>query len=160
MKINLKFIDYLITSSGHLKILASDWAIEMITFVDCPGHDKAPNVITAQAVNQLTEYFAGQRRTFDLPLAAKGTTFQQHVWQLLRDIPYGQTASYSDIAQRLGKPKAVRAVGAANGRNPISIIVPCHRVIGADGSLTGYAGGLARKSQLLNLENPTQKIIA
>src|SRR4051794_32411058 len=94
---------------------------------------------------QLAAYFAGARMRFDLPLAMAGTMFQQRVWQALRAIPFGTTLSYGELARRIGSPGAVRAVGAANGRNPISVIVPCHRVIGGDGSLTGYAGGLPRK---------------
>jgi methylated-DNA-[protein]-cysteine S-methyltransferase len=100
-------------------------------------------------VRQLTEYFAGTRRDFDLPLRFQGTTFQTRVWRELTVIPYGQTWSYGQLAQRIDKPSASRAVGLANGRNPISILVPCHRVIGADGSLTGYGGGLERKRWLL-----------
>jgi methylated-DNA-[protein]-cysteine S-methyltransferase len=98
---------------------------------------------------QLSEYFAGSRRTFDLPLRLEGTAFQQRVWHELTEIPYGETWSYGQLAARIGKPSASRAVGLANGRNPISILVPCHRVIGADGSLTGYGGGLERKQWLL-----------
>ena len=111
---------------------------------------------------QLNEYFSGQRTTFDLPLTFQGTPFQQQVWQALLTIPYGETRSYSDIAHQIGNPKAVRAVGAANGRNPISIIAPCHRVIGRSGELTGFAGGIAAKAKLLqlemggNLKQPTQ----
>jgi methylated-DNA-[protein]-cysteine S-methyltransferase len=101
------------------------------------------------AVRQLTEYFAGTRREFDLPLRLQGTTFQTRVWRELTEIPYGQTWSYGELAKRINKPGASRAVGLANGRNPISILVPCHRVIGADGSLTGYGGGLERKRWLL-----------
>lgn len=101
------------------------------------------------ATRQLAEYFAGQRRHFDLPLALRGTAFQERVWQALTEIPYGATWSYGRLAERIGNPRAVRAVGLANGRNPISILVPCHRVIGADGSLTGYGGGLERKQWLL-----------
>lgn len=102
---------------------------------------------------QLTEYFAGQRTQFDVPLdLTYGTAFQQSVWQALLAIPQGGTASYGEVSARIGKPAAVRAVGAAVGRNPVSIIVPCHRVMGADGSLTGYAGGLDRKTALLRLE--------
>lgn len=109
-------------------------------------------VLTMTAL-QLTQYFAGQRRTFDVPLASDaGTAFQQAVWQALQDIPFGSTCSYGELAARIGQPAAVRAVGAAVGRNPLSIIVPCHRVIGASGSLTGYAGGLPRKTALLKLE--------
>jgi methylated-DNA-[protein]-cysteine S-methyltransferase len=103
----------------------------------------------AATVVQLNEYFNGGRREFDLPLYFEGTTFQRRVWQELTEIPYGETWSYGQLARRIGKPSASRAVGLANGRNPISILVPCHRVIGADGSLTGYGGGLERKRWLL-----------
>ena len=101
------------------------------------------------AVRQLTEYFAGTRRVFDLPLCPQGTDFQRRVWRELTEIPYGETRSYGELAKRIDSPSASRAVGLANGRNPISILVPCHRVIGADGSLTGYGGGLDRKRWLL-----------
>lgn len=104
------------------------------------------------AAAQLAEYFAGERRDFDLVLRAEGREFQQRVWAALCDIPYGETISYGELARRVGDPGAARAVGAANGQNPISIVVPCHRVIGADGSLTGYGGGLDRKRHLLDLE--------
>jgi methylated-DNA-[protein]-cysteine S-methyltransferase len=113
----------------------------------------ADHPVLRQAMQQLTDYFAGQRTQFDLPLdLTGGTAFQQSVWQALLAIPPGATASYGQISSRIGKPAAVRAVGAAVGRNPVSIIVPCHRVVGADGSLTGYAGGLDRKTALLALE--------
>jgi len=102
---------------------------------------------------QLREYFDGKRRDFDIPLDVEGTEFQMKVWNALTKIPFGRTASYADIARKIGKPKAMRAVGMANGRNPVSIVVPCHRVIGADGSLTGYGGGLDRKKILLDLES-------
>lgn len=102
--------------------------------------------------SQLEAYFAGVRTDFDVPLAAAGTRFQTEVWSALRDIPYGQTISYGELARRIGHPNASRAVGLANGRNPIAVIVPCHRVIGANGSLTGYGGGLGRKQVLLSLE--------
>ncbi|HJO03374.1 MAG TPA: methylated-DNA--[protein]-cysteine S-methyltransferase [Acidobacteriota bacterium] len=101
---------------------------------------------------QLAEYFAGERRTFSLPLALQGSVFQQRVWEQLQRIDYGATISYGELARRIGDPKAARAVGLANGANPIAIIIPCHRVIGSDGSLTGYGGGLERKRQLLELE--------
>lgn len=104
------------------------------------------------AIAQLGEYFAGCRRAFDLPLAPRGTDFQRRVWNALREIPYGRTISYSELARRIGKPGASRAVGLANGANPLPIVVPCHRVIGADGSLTGFGGGLPIKRQLLVLE--------
>ena len=113
---------------------------------------RPPPAYFDQAMQQLREYFEGTRRAFDLPLAPPGTAFQQQVWQALQRIPYGQTTTYQDLAERLGKPRAARAVGTANGRNPIAIIVPCHRVIGRDGRLRGYAGGLPIKQQLLQHE--------
>lgn len=103
-------------------------------------------------VEQLAAYFAGTRKSFDVELNASGTPFQQRVWNALQDIPYGETISYGELARRIGKSKAVRAVGRANGANPIAVIVPCHRVIGANGTLTGYGGGLDRKAKLLALE--------
>ncbi|WP_194436877.1 methylated-DNA--[protein]-cysteine S-methyltransferase [Vibrio fluminensis] len=106
-----------------------------------------------EAKTQLDEYFAGIRNQFDLPLAAQGTAFQTQVWQALTTIPFGETWSYQQLADAIDNPKAVRAVGLANGKNPISIIVPCHRVIGKSGKLTGYAGGVERKAALLKLEN-------
>ena len=105
-----------------------------------------------QAVMQLQEYFAAKRQRFELPIDVQGTEFQKQVWQALTLIPYGKTSSYSQIAESIGNPKAVRAVGAANGKNPVSIVVPCHRVIGSNGKLTGYAGGTERKARLLKLE--------
>jgi methylated-DNA-[protein]-cysteine S-methyltransferase len=107
---------------------------------------------TAEVRRQLTEYFAGDRREFDLTLAPVGTPFERSVWDELRKIPFGETRSYGEIAQALGRPGAARAVGRANGANPIPIVVPCHRVIGSDGSLTGFGGGLDAKSRLLELE--------
>ncbi len=101
---------------------------------------------------QLTEYFSGTRREFDLPLQPKGTPFREKVWAALRAVPYGETITYGQLAQRIGSPKAVRAVGQANHDNPIPILIPCHRVVGADGALTGYAGGVEMKRQLLDLE--------
>ncbi|NET31522.1 MAG: methylated-DNA--[protein]-cysteine S-methyltransferase [Cyanothece sp. SIO1E1] len=106
-----------------------------------------------EAKQQLTAYFAGSLTTFELPLQLQGTPFQQQVWAALKTIPYGITLSYGELAQQIGKPNASRAVGLANGRNPVSIIVPCHRVIGANGKLTGYGGGIERKQWLLNHEH-------
>ena len=123
-----------------------------------PTDDDHP--VLKHAVKQLEEYFDGTRNTFDLPLdLSHGTTFQQSVWQALLAIAPGSTASYGEISARIGNPAAVRAVGAAVGRNPVSIIVPCHRVMGADGSLTGYAGGLDRKTALLTLEGVLEETI-
>jgi methylated-DNA-[protein]-cysteine S-methyltransferase len=105
-----------------------------------------------ETLQQLRQYFAGKRQQFELPISPQGTPFQERVWQELRKIPYGETVSYGTIAQRIGKPKACRAVGMANSKNPIPIIIPCHRIIGKDGSLTGFGGGLPVKKQLLELE--------
>ena len=113
---------------------------------------EADRGLLKEPVKQLTAYFAGKLRAFDIPLAPKGTPFQSQVWRALCDIPYGETTSYGELAQRIGNPKAVRAVGLANGSNPISIIIPCHRVIGSNGSLVGYGGGLPIKQALLSLE--------
>ena len=119
--------------------------------------DDAGGVLAA-ARAQLAAYFAGELTAFDLPLAPRGTPFQERVWGALRDIPYGETISYAELARRVGRPGASRAVGAANGRNPISIIVPCHRVIGADGTLTGYGWGIERKRYLLELESGASRL--
>jgi methylated-DNA-[protein]-cysteine S-methyltransferase len=110
-----------------------------------------------QVRRQLDEYFAGTRTRFELPLAPAGNEFQRQVWRLLTEIPFGETRSYGDLARQLGDVSLAQAVGAANGRNPVSVIVPCHRVVGADGSLTGYAGGLDRKRFLLDLEEPAER---
>ena len=120
---------------------------------DCQQTTEIPQTLKA-AVSQLTEYFEGHRRDFSLKLDPKGTSFQKKVWKSLLDIPYGQTRSYMSLAKELGDVKAIRAVAAANGKNPLWIVIPCHRVIGSDGSLTGYAGGLHRKKWLLNHESP------
>lgn len=117
-----------------------------------PTWSSDPCLLLSQARTELEEYFAGTRTTFDLPLDPAGTPFQISTWLALRDIPYAHTINYGQLAARIGNAKASRAVGLANGRNPISIVVPCHRVIGANGSLTGYGGGLPRKQLLLDLE--------
>jgi methylated-DNA-[protein]-cysteine S-methyltransferase len=113
-----------------------------------------------EALRQLREYFAGARTDFDLPLAPEGTEFQRGVWQRLQEIPYGQTISYGELARRIGNPQASRAVGAANGQNPIPIVIPCHRVIGANGKLTGFGGGLPVKEALLALEAKQLRLAA
>lgn len=125
--------------SRHPARIGADWQ---------PGR----NAILEESMRQLGEYFAGDRRAFDLPLAPHGTEFQRDVWWRLAEIPFGQTISYAQLAARVGKPTATRAVGAANGRNPLPIVLPCHRVIGANGSLTGFGGGLPTKQFLLRLE--------
>lgn len=143
---------------GHLTLTATDTALTGIRFGDAPrlsekqhGPD-ATNPLLRQAVRELEEYFAGQRHAFTLPLAPAGTLFQQAVWEALRTIPCGETRSYAQIAAQIGRPKACRAVGMANNRNPLPIVVPCHRVVGSTGALTGYAGGLGVKQLLLDLE--------
>lgn len=134
--------------------LAGLWFEGQRHLPDSSGWPHAPeHPVLREAAAQLRDYFAGRRTQFDLPLDLQsGTAFQQSVWQALLAIPSGRTTSYGDLSQRVGRPSAARAVGAAVGRNPVSIVVPCHRVLGRDGSLTGYAGGLERKSALLGLE--------
>jgi methylated-DNA-[protein]-cysteine S-methyltransferase len=140
-----------------LILLAGDsGALEEIRFEGIPptGAAEDPeNPVLRETADQLSAYFAGDLKDFDLPLAPRGTDFQQVVWTALRTIPYGQTRSYSQMAAAIGSPKAVRAVGAANGRNPIPIVIPCHRVIGASGKLVGFGGGLPLKRKLLDLES-------
>ena len=130
---------------------ASDEAITSILFVENVEKSE-PNALTLLAQEQLEEYFHGQRQSFDLPLDAGGTKFQQSVWRELIEIDYGKTCTYQDIANTIANPKAVRAVGSANGKNPMTIVVPCHRVIGTNGTLTGYAFGVDKKAWLLNHE--------
>jgi methylated-DNA-[protein]-cysteine S-methyltransferase len=150
---------------GPLRLAATAHALIAVEFETrkhpVPSSDhwrEGTNAVLERAGAQLAEYFSGRREVFDLPLAPSGTPFQQRVWTALRTIPYGHTWSYVELAQRIGQPAASRAVGAANGRNPISIIVPCHRVIGADGSLTGFGGGVAVKQRLLELERAQQSL--
>jgi len=134
-------------------IVALLWENDPPSRVRLPKTVAAPNhPLLKKAQKQITEYFAKKRTAFDLPLEPLGTAFQKKTWKALRAIPFGETRSYADIAKKIGSPKACRAVGAANGKNPISIIVPCHRVIGSNGKLTGFAGGLEAKSWLLDFE--------
>ena|ERR1700722_688484 len=142
---------------GELRLIASDVGLAALVW-KVHRHEALPgetlehhpqHSILLESELQLNEYFAGKRTEFTLPLDLRGTPFQQRVWTELQRIPYGETCSYLDVARKLGDEKATRAVGAANGRNPVSIIVPCHRVIGANGSLTGYGGGMERKRWLL-----------
>ena len=136
---------------GPITIAERDGAITHVLFGEC-GEAEERTELLSEAERQLNEYFAGARRAFDLPLRPGGTPFQKDVWNALAQIPYGETRSYADIARAVNRPKAFRAVGMANHNNPISIIIPCHRVIGADGSLTGYGGGMDKKRFLLALE--------
>ena len=157
MSLAFKIID---SPVGKLKLVASDRGLVAILWENDKPHrvrlselvanDKHP--ILLQTERQLSEYFAGKRKSFAVALDMRGTSFQKNVWEALLAIPFGETRSYGQLARQLGNPNATRAVGAANGRNPISIIVPCHRVIGSSGKLTGFAGGLEVKAHLLNLE--------
>ena len=144
------------TPIGRLRLLSTGTHLAAIEFSnqhsDTAGDTCSSDEVLERSASQLQEYFAGRRKTFDLPLAPRGTDFQCCVWRALSDIPWGTVCSYADIARAIDRPKAVRAVGAANGRNPLPIVVPCHRVIGSDGSLTGFAGGLDMKRKLLALE--------
>ncbi|ENU93860.1 methylated-DNA-[protein]-cysteine S-methyltransferase [Acinetobacter sp. BIGb0102] len=151
---------YMDSPVGALKLVAHDQALVAVMW-DNEDHKRIrlaelvedrQHPMLHKVKQQLEEYFAGQRQQFDLPLDFQGTAFQQQVWQALLNIPYGETRSYKEIAVQLGNEKAVRAVGAANGKNPISIIAPCHRVIGSSGALVGFAGGLDKKQILLSLE--------
>ena len=151
---NNHFIEYLDTQFGILEVCANQDGIVSIGFVQQKCKYVSKCLHTQQALTQLAEYFAGNRTQFNLNLNAKGTDFQQQVWRQLTTIKYGQTCSYADIAKGIHNPKAVRAVGAANGRNPLAIVVPCHRVIRSDGSLGGFSGlgGIKLKKKLLQLE--------
>lgn len=150
----MKRILFLDSPLGRIGIAENGRALTDLFFGEELPPDALPGStpLLERAAGQLEEYFAGIRTAFDLPLEAAGTPFQRRVWEALREIPYGTTVSYAHIAARTGAPRASRAVGAANRRNPLAIVVPCHRIIGADGSLTGYAGGLERKEFLLRLE--------
>ena len=152
------FYTMLASPVGELLLAGDEDALHVIGFPSGSGavapdegweENPAP---FAEAARQLGDYFAGRRRSFDLPLAPTGTPFQREVLEALQEIPYGETRSYADLAKAVGRPKATRAVGAANGRNPLPIVIPCHRAIGSDGSLTGFGGGLDTKRFLLDLE--------
>ena len=142
---------------GKITLTEQDGALIALCFTpDAP--DRMPETpLLSLAAAQLTEYFSGARHSFDLPLHPQGTAFQQQVWSALRDIPYGQTLSYAQLAARLHRPRACRAVGGANGKNPLPILIPCHRGIGADGGLGGYSCGIEKKRFLLALEQNAMK---
>ena len=151
---NLQYYEY--HPIGRIGIAETDGAVTHLFFAGeaAPaGFALAESPILRETAAQLTEYFGGKRKAFDVPLAPSGTDFRLSVWKALRDIPFGETRSYKEIAARVGNPKASRAVGMANNRNPIAILIPCHRVIGANGSLVGYGGGLSVKRFLLDLES-------
>lgn len=142
---------------GRLKLVSDEEQLVAIEHEAEGENSISPPVVLLKCVQQLQQYFAGQRTTFDIPLKMEGTAFQQQVWQALQAIPYGETRSYKDIAEMIGNPKAVRAVGNANNKNKFPLLIPCHRVIGANGSLVGYALGVEHKSYLLQLEQSNQK---
>ncbi len=153
------------TPVGRLKLVASDRGLAAILWENddpqrvrlSPLAEDKNHPVLLETERQLADYFAGKRKSFSLQFDFAGTDFQKEVWQALATIPFGETRSYAQIAAQIGRPKAVRAVGAANGKNPISIIVPCHRVIGSNGKLTGFAGGLETKATLLKLESDTAR---
>lgn len=155
---------YLDTPLGRLLVAGDDAGLHLISF-DTQQSRPEPDWVEdadalAEAAKQLDAYFAGRLEEFDLELAPEGTPFQREVWRELERIPYGTTISYGELAERIGKPNAVRAVGTANGANPLPVVIPCHRVIGADGSLTGYGGGLEKKEALLSLEGALLDLVA
>jgi methylated-DNA-[protein]-cysteine S-methyltransferase len=148
---------YMESPVGRLLLAGHDTGLSRVDFSErggrAPRHGWHPaEAPFREAIRQLTAYFEGRLRAFDFPVAPEGTPFQLAVWNALREIPYGETVSYAEMARRMGQPRAVRAVGAANGRNPLPIVIPCHRLIGSDGRLTGYGGGLHVKEALLALE--------
>lgn len=145
---------YLNSPLGYLELTATEEHLRQIRFLDCEPEQPVAeeNEILKQAKTELSEYFKGERTDFSIPFKTEGTNFQQSVWKELLNIPYGQTITYGELAQKLGDPNKVRAIGKANGSNPIPLIIPCHRVIGADNKLVGYAGGIDRKQLLLKLE--------
>lgn len=146
------YFSYYASPIGLIEIVGTEAAIRELNFVDSRMPDAADHPNVKEASRQVAEYFEGKRRQFDLRLELYGTDFQRRVWNQLLKVPFGQTASYQDVALGIGKPAAVRAVGAANGRNPAAIIVPCHRIIGKNGGLVGYGSGLWRKEWLLRHE--------
>ncbi len=155
----MMYIDYIDTPLGTLEMQSSPQGLTRVTFPKNIEHEVCTNEIIDNCKVQMQEYFEGTRKGFDLPLDPAGTNFQKSIWNCLVNIPFGQVVSYLYIAKQVNNPKAVRAVGAANGKNPIGIIVPCHRVIGINGTLTGYAGGLERKAWLLEHEGADAHVL-
>jgi methylated-DNA-[protein]-cysteine S-methyltransferase len=164
----MHYFDFCESPMGRMLIVATDQGLSGLYFVDqkyyrevAPDWLRGSNHKTVrETARQLTEYFAGVRKQFEIPLAAQGTPFQIGVWKAISSVKYGHSITYSELARRAGHPEAVRAAGTATGRNPITIIVPCHRIVGSDGSLTGYAGGLERKRALQELEDGARSLFA
>jgi methylated-DNA-[protein]-cysteine S-methyltransferase len=146
------YYDYCRSEIGLIEVGGTESEILSVAFVDRCQDEHESHATVREGVRQLKEYLSGARRAFDLPLGLRGTAFQVQVWRQVLAVPYGQAATYQDIADAIGNPRAVRAVGAANGRNPLPLFVPCHRIIGHDGRLVGYGGGLWRKKWLLRHE--------
>ncbi len=164
----MRYFDFYESPMGRMLIVAGPDALTGLYFVDQkyyrevePQWSHSPDhAVVRAAVRQIAEYFAGRRREFDLPIAPEGTAFQSAIWKAIASVGYGEVITYSELARRAGHPGAIRAAGAATGRNPITVIVPCHRIVGADGSLTGYAGGLERKRALQELESGARPLFA
>ena len=164
----MHYFDFCESPMGRMLIVATDQGLSGLYFVDQKYYrEVAPDwlrgdhhEVVRETARQLKEYFAGARKQFDIPLAAQGTPFQSRVWKAISSVKYGDSITYSELARRAGHPEAVRAAGTATGRNPITIIVPCHRIVGSNGSLTGYAGGLVRKRALRQLEGSARSLSA
>jgi methylated-DNA-[protein]-cysteine S-methyltransferase len=159
--VTLRVMHYAVlnTPMGPLTVASTDKGVASIRFgANVPRGNSVDESSSRETVQQLSEYFEGKRTAFDLPLDVEGTAFQKAVWNELLRIPYGETRSYGDIARAIGRPGAARAVGMANHDNPVAVVIPCHRVVGKDGSLTGYAGGLHLKAQLLSIERQNRTL--
>jgi methylated-DNA-[protein]-cysteine S-methyltransferase len=164
----MHYFDFYDGPMGRMLVVANDEALSGLYFVDQKYYREVArdwlrggnHKTVLETARQLTEYFAGARRQFEIPLAAEGTPFQTEVWRAISSVEYGDSITYSELARRAGHPEAVRAAGTATGRNPITIIVPCHRIVGSNGSLTGYAGGLVRKRALRELEGSARSLSA
>jgi methylated-DNA-[protein]-cysteine S-methyltransferase len=166
--VTMHYYDFYESPQGQMLLVADDNGLSGVYFdgqkylpqVETEWRRDARHPTLAQAKRELAEYFGGERKRFDIPLAPEGTAFQKAVWKAIETVGFGETISYGELARRAGSPGNARAAGAATGRNPIGIIVPCHRIVGSDGSLTGYAGGLDRKRALLELESSVPELLA
>ena len=164
----MNYFDFYESPMGKMLIVAADEGLRGLYFIDQKYYREVENdwtraprhPVVRQTAREMQEYFAGKRTEFDVPLAAEGTPFQASIWKAISSVKYGDSITYSELARRAGHPDAIRAAGTATGRNPITIIVPCHRIVGSDGSLTGYAGGLDRKRALQELESGTRPLFS
>lgn len=155
----MEYLGYYTSPLGMIRVINDEDYLLGLDFIDEELKQENKNKLTENIIKQLSEYFIGERLEFNIPILLNGTEFQKNVWKELIKIPYGETATYKDIAVRIGNPKAVRAVGGANNKNKIAVVIPCHRVIGMSGKLVGYAGGITKKEWLLNHENKNKKLI-